>query len=125
MDRQLVRLTGSPVTGMVRYTSAGLVSLVLALSIITAGAMPASAANNISAPAASVAPAGVAAVGVESSGQESMAAARWIYYGDYYSSFDCQQAGYNKLLSRVASNYRCVYVSRGHWVAWALYLLIS
>jgi hypothetical protein len=120
MDRQLVRSTGSPVTGMVRHTRAGLVSLVLALTIIFVSAMPASAANKASAPAASAATAGV-----EGADHGSIARAKWIYYGDYYSSFDCQQAGYNKLLSRVASNYRCVYVSRGHWVAWALYLLIS
>jgi hypothetical protein len=117
MDRQLARSTGSPAIGMGRHARSGIVSLVLALAIITFGAMPASAASNTSALAASVVNAGV-----ESSGHESMAEAKWIYYADYYSRYDCERAGYNKLMNRQASNYRCVYVSRGHWVAWALYL---
>jgi hypothetical protein len=102
---------------MIRHARAGLVSLILALTIVLVGALPASAANNTSAPAASAATAGV-----ESADHGSIAAAKWIYYGDYYSSYDCERAGYNKLMNRQASNYRCVYVSRGHWVAWALYL---
>jgi hypothetical protein len=120
MDRQVARSTGSPVTDLVRRTRAGMVCLVLALALAAFGATPASAATNTSAPVASAATADLAIAG-----QESVAAARWIYYADYYSRYDCERTGYNKLLSRVASNYRCVYVSRGQWVAWALYLLIS
>jgi hypothetical protein len=119
MDRQLAHSTGSPATDLVRRTRAGMVSLALALALITFGATPASAATNTSAPAASAATADLAIAG-----QESVAAAKWIYYADYYSRYDCERAGYNKLMNRQANNYRCVYVSRGHWVAWALYLYI-
>src|SRR5690349_3886701 len=46
----------------------------------------------------------------------------WVYYQGYPTQFTCRNAGLYKVISGVAETYKCVEVSRGEYLAWALYL---